>query len=243
VWSGLVQHGLQFLAPERRRLAAGYHGRGTGVGLAVTQHPRRREGLRIGVVGLGAGALAAYAEAGDALRFYEISPSVLGIAERWFSFLADARARGAELATVLGDARVALEAELASGQPGRFDVLAIDAFTGDAVPVHLLTREAFEVYRRHLRAGGVLAVNVSNLHLDLDPVLRGLAREAGLAALRVTNDADPARGQLPARWWLLSADPRALEQPALARAADPGAAEGRALVWTDDYSSLLGVLR
>jgi spermidine synthase len=193
-------------------------------------------------VGLGAGALAAYAEPGDVLRFYEISPSMSGIAEDWFSFLADARERGAEVSTVLGDARIQLEAELAEGRPGRFDLLAIDAFTGDAVPMHLLTREAFEVYRAHLAAGGIIAVNVSNIHIDFDPVMRGIAEEFGMAALRVSSDENAARGQLPARWWLLADHPAALRAPALRRAADAGT-EGDTIVWTDDFSSLFGVLR
>ena len=143
---------------------------------------------------------------------------------------------------MLGDARIQLEAELAEGRPGRFDLLAIDAFTGDAVPMHLLTREAFEVYRAHLAAGGIIAVNVSNIHIDFDPVMRGIAEEFGMAALRVSTAENAARGQLPARWWLLAEQPAALGAPALRRAADVRA-EGDTIVWTDDFSSLFGVLR
>lgn len=244
VWSGLIAHGLQFQAPQRRRWAAGYHGRRSGVGLAILNHPRRAQGepLRLGVVGLGAGALAAYAEPGDSVRFYEISPSMVAIAEDWFSFLGDARQRGAQVTTVLGDARIQLESELAAGAPGRFDLLAVDAFSGDAVPMHLLTREAFGLYRSHLAPGGILAVNVSNIHLDLDPVVRGLAAEFGMSALRVSTDEIPALGQLPARWWLLADDPLALAAPALQRAADADAS-GPSLLWTDDFGSLFGVLR
>jgi hypothetical protein len=242
VWSGLVAHGLQFQAEERRRWASGYHGRRSGVGLAALHHAKREGTLRVGVVGLGAGALAAYTEPGDVLRFYEISPSMTGIAEDWFSFLADARERGVEVSTLLGDARIQLEAELAEGRPGRFDLLAIDAFTGDAVPMHLLTREAFEVYRAHLAAGGIIAVNVSNIHIDFDPLIRGIAEEFGMAALRVSTDENAARGQLPARWWLLADQPAALAPPALRRAADARAG-GETILWTDDFSSLFGVLR
>jgi hypothetical protein len=242
VWSGLVAHGLQYQATPRRRWASGYHGRQSGVGLAALHRRAPGASLRMGVVGLGAGALAAYAEPGDALRFYEISPSMAEIAEDWFSFLADARQRGAQVSTVLGDARLELEAELAAGRPGGFDLLVIDAFTGDAVPMHLLTREAFQVYRAHLADGGIIAVNVSNIHIDFDPVLRGLAEALGMAALRVSTDEDPALGQLPARWWLLADRPAALEIPAVRRAADP-ASGGRRLLWTDDFSSLFGVLR
>ena len=245
IWSGLVRHGIQIRDPVMRRWALGYHGAQSGVGLAVSHHPRERAGqpLRIGVVGLGAGTLAAYAEAGDAVRFYEISPSVVRIADENFTYLEDARARGARVTTVLGDARIQLERELERDEPGRFDVLAIDAFSGDAVPIHLLTREAGEVYWQHLAPGGVIAFNISNIHLDLDPVIRALIHEADAHALRISTDDNEPRGQFAARWWLLSRDPDALAAADLRRAADAGAVEGPRIAWTDDFSSLFGVLR
>jgi hypothetical protein len=245
VWSGLIRHGIQIQERGRRRIAMGYHGPSSGVGLAIREHPKQKEGkpMRLGVVGLGAGALAAYADRGDEVRLYEISPSVVRIAEEDFTYLSDAERRGADVETVLGDARIELERELAQGRPGRFDVLAIDAFSGDAVPMHLLTREAAEIYWQHLAPGGVLAINVSNLHLDLDPVVRALAREAGATSVRITNEAHESSGQLAARWWLLTHDPASLASPRLRAAADTGVPDTPVLLWTDDFSSLFGVLR
>ncbi len=245
VWSGLIRHGVQFQHSPKRRLALGYHGEGSGVGLAIAEHPKQRDGrpMRLGVVGLGAGALAAYAESGDSIRFYEISPSIVRIADQNFSYLGDARGRGAQVTVALGDARIELERELEQQRPGRFDVLAVDAFSGDAVPMHLLTREAAEIYWQHLAPGGVMAINISNLHLELDPVVRALVEQADASAIRVTNEADESAGQLAARWWLLSKDPASLSSARLRAASDRDVSGGSVLLWTDDFSSLLGVLR
>lgn len=245
VWSGSVRHGIQIQDSPKRRLAAGYYGACSGVGLAITEHPKQGDGrpMRFGVVGLGAGALAAYAESGDAIRFYEISPSIVRIADQNFSYLGDARRRGAQVTTVLGDARIELERELEQRRPGRFDVLTVDAFSGDAIPMHLLTREAAEIYWQHLAPGGVLAIHVSSLHLELDPVVRALVEQADASAIRISNRADESFGRLAARWWLLSKDPASLSSARLRAAADPDVLDGPVLPWTDDFSSLLGVLR
>ena len=122
-------------------------------------------------------------------------------------------------------------------------MLAVDAFSGDAVPMHLLTREAAEIYWQHLAPGGVMAINISNLHLELDPVVRALVEQADASAIRVTNEADESAGQLAARWWLLSKDPASLSSARLRAASDRDVSGGSVLLWTDDFSSLLGVLR
>lgn len=237
---GRIAHGLQFTAPARRREPTTYYGPKSGAGLALRRHPRRVAGepLRVGLVGLGVGTLAAYAQPGDVLRVYEINPDVLLLSagpDPAFTFLRDAPA---EVTTVMGDARLALARE----PPQGFDVLALDAFSSDAIPVHLLTREAFALYLRHLRAGGVLAVHVSNKYLDLKPVVRGLAGSLGLRAVLVDGRAS---GVLWSSDWVLVARDGALFADAeVDAAALPLAVSEPGLpVWTDAYSNLLGALR
>ena len=138
--------------------------------------------------------------------------------------------------------RNALFGVLGSASCRFFDPQVANAITSFGQQTLAWTREAFEVYRAHLSAGGIIAVNVSNIHIDFDPVMRGIAEEFGMAALRVSTDENAAHGQLPARWWLLSAHHTALGAPALRRAAD-ARVEGDAILWTDDFSSLIGVLR
>jgi hypothetical protein len=237
---GRIAHGLQFTAPGRRREPTTYYGPKTGAGLALRRHPRRLAGepLRVGLVGLGVGTLAAYAQPGDVFRVYEINPDVLRLSEGpdpTFTFLHDAPA---EVTTVLGDARLSLERE----PPQELDVLALDAFSGDAIPVHLLNREAFAVYLRHLRAGGVLAVHVSNKYLDLKPVVRGLAGSFGLRAVLV--DARSSGVLWSSDWVLVARDAAPFADAEVDVAALPLAVNEAGLpVWTDAYSNLLGVLR
>jgi hypothetical protein len=151
---GRVIHGIQFRAADKGHLPTSYYGPASGIGLAIVRNPRRSglEGartLRIGGVGLGAGTIAAYGEPGDSIRFYEINPEVIRIATSgaYFTYLKDSRA---QVEVIPGDARLSLERELDRGEPQKFDVLAIDAFSGDAIPVHLLTVEAFQTYLKHL---------------------------------------------------------------------------------------------
>ncbi|HSB60812.1 MAG TPA: fused MFS/spermidine synthase, partial [Vicinamibacteria bacterium] len=238
---GRIAHGLQFSAPARRREPTTYYGPGSGAALALRRHPRRLAGepLRVGLVGLGVGTLAAYARPGDVFRAYEINPDVLRLStgpDPLFTFLRDAPA---EVTTVLGDARLALEREA----PQRFDVLVLDAFASDAIPVHLLTREAFALYVRHLREpGGVLAAHVSNKYLDLRPLVRGLAGAFGLRAALVESQASGAIWS--SDWVLAVRDDALLRDPEVDAAALPLAVGEPGLpVWTDDYSNLLGVLK
>jgi spermidine synthase len=197
-------------------------------------------GLRIGVVGLGAGTLAAYGQPGDYFRFYEIDPDVIRLAERYFSFMRDSAAL---VEVVSGDARISMERELEQNRPQRFDVLAVDAFTGGAIPVHLLTREALGVYLRHLEpAEGILAVHISNDAVDLRPVLAALGRYFRLSQVFVeswpTED-----GCRSSSWVLIARSPRALSQPAIEQVGSPLADSDPSLLWTDDYSNLFRVLR
>ncbi len=239
--NGHILHGAQFLDPAQKALATTYYGEGSGVAIAIQQHPLRLadEGLHIGVIGLGAGTIAALGEPGDTMRFFEINPAAEAFARRYFTFLADSRAA---VSVVIGDARLSLERSLRDGSGARaFDVLAIDAFSGDAIPVHLLTREAFALYAAALRPGGVLAVHVSNRYLDLTPIVRGLAREEGKQVLVVEGDEDASLGIEGSTWVLVTGNEAFVAgAKSLAEPAQPAA---RSVVWTDAFSSLLPVLK
>ncbi len=237
---GHILHGFQFQAAEYRQLPNAYYGPGSGIALAIEQHPARSRGLRLGVVGLGTGTLAAYGRAHDSLRFYELNPEVVRLAagpQALFTFTRDSASR---IEVVPGDARLALERELAQGAAQDFDILAIDAFTSDAIPAHLLTREAIALYRAHLApAHGVLAVHISNRNLDLRPVLAGAAAHLDLGMAVI--EADESTTGYASTWVLLTADRAWLEQPAIAAATQPP--PRRRVLWTDDYSNLLGALK
>jgi len=244
LWHGATVHGYQFVSPALQDVPAGYFTRSTGVGACLELY-RPEGGRSIGIIGLGAGTLAAYGRPGDTLRFYEIDPDVVEIAKTDFTFLARSVAR---CEIVVGDARLSLERE-----PDRlFDLLVLDAFSGDSVPVHLLTREAFELYDRHLVPGGVLALHVSSRHLDLPRAVYPVAAALGFQTLEVRSLSRPATLTLGTSWMILSRDASFLRRVAehlapLQAAGDvqagtrTSAAQGR--VWTDNYSNLLGILK
>ena len=236
---GRTIHGTQSAAAEVRDEPTMYYRPGSGIGLLLNHFPLRLLGspLRVGVIGMGAGTLAGYGQPGDSIRFYEIDPDIVGLsqgANPLFTYVKDSRAR-VEIAT--GDARIVMQQELARSGSEKFDVLAVDAFSGDAIPVHLLTREAMAIYLKHLRSpGSVIAFHVSNRSIDLRPVIAGLAQEYHLASqeIFVPDVSD---------WILLSADPGVLEIPSLTGAGHPIELEGSAVLWTDDYSNLSSLIR
>lgn len=243
---GQIEHGYQYLDADKRHWPTAYYGANSGIGIAIANHPRRGANgasdgsLRIGVVGLGCGTLAVYGRPGDYLRFYEINPDVVRMCNEYFTYCSDSPA---EIDFVLGDARVQLERELAAGQAGRFDVLAIDAFSSDAIPMHLLTRESLALYAQHLAPGGLLCLHISNKHLDLTGVVRGLAAEQGFEPVLFNSFGDAARGTSDASWVVLTRSDAFLISPAVIAAATPWPAGARApLVWTDDFGSLRQVL-
>jgi hypothetical protein len=233
---GLTNHGFQFLGDERRRAATSYYGPRSGVGIVLSRfHPD--QGRRVGVLGLGAGTIAAYGRRGDVFRFFEINPLVARFAEREFTFLADS---AASVGVVVADARLALERE--HGE--RYDVLVADAFSGDAVPVHLLTEEAFRLYFRRLAPDGVLAMNISNRLLDLSPVVAGAADALGVDAVIVESDSSKANGWFKALWALLAAK----DGPLRSLSFDSPSSRLRPLpqkliLWRDDYSNLFEIFR
>lgn len=230
---GSVIHGEQYLDPSRRREATSYYGLTSGIGRVLSGLPDRP--ARVGLVGLGAGTLVTYARAGDTYRLYEINPQVFDFARREFSFLSDARGT---LEPVLGDARLALERE----PPQAYDVLAIDAFSGGSVPVHLITMEAMDIYLRHLAPGGVLAFHVTNRFIDLPPVLQEIARAKGLSALLVHDEAETSDLRRT-DWMLISREPGRLEQPSLKESAKLPSTIPGLRPWTDDFNDLLSVLK
>jgi len=239
--NGRILHGAQFLDPERKRTAPSYYAEGSGVELAIRQHSRRlrAQPMRIGAVGLGTGTIAAWGETGDAMRFFEINPAAETYARQYFTFLSDSRAA---VDVAIGDARLSLERELRDGIAGRrYDVLAIDAFTGDAIPVHLLTREAFALYFAVMNPDGVLALHVSNRYLDLMPVVRGLARELGIEALDVEQEDDAWKAVEASTWMLVTRDGAFIQR--VRANVTPAEPDARTLIWTDTFSSVIRVLK
>lgn len=246
LFDGAIVHGYQFQRADLRHEPTTYYARLTGVG-RVLQLRQRAGPLRVGVVGLGAGTLAAYGRRGDSFRFYEINPAVVEVARDGFTYLADSPA---ETDVVLGDARLSLERE----PPQRFDFLVLDAFSSDAIPVHLLTLEAFEIYERHLAPGAVIAVNVSNLHLELSTILYRIAEQRHMHALEIRNHHLPQHLTMAAEWMVLSRDTEFMNE--LLAVLEPPYREGELQLgnrpperhaavraWTDESSSLLQILK
>ena len=192
--------------------------------------------VKIGVIGLGAGTLAAYGRPGDTVRVYEINPQVVDLALKEFFYLGGTKER---LDVILGDARLSLEAEPRQG----FDVLAVDAFSSDSIPVHLLTAEAFEIYFRHLKPGGILAVHISNRYLDLKPVLKEAATKFGKEVRIVEDDSNYEKGTYGTTWVLFADSAAAFEQEPLAGAVEALTIERSVRLWTDDYSDLYAILK
>ncbi len=238
--NGSIQHGTQiFGTDELRRTPTTYYARDSGVGLAIRfccgDGPQSRP-RNIGVIGLGAGTIAAYGRPGDHIRFYDINPAVQPIARNVFTYIRDSQA---QIDIIEGDARTSLARE----QPQHFDVLVVDAFSGDAIPIHLLTREALDLYRRHLAPGGILAFHISNRHVDLEPPIALLAASAHMEARHVYSLGKDEPGAYSSTWMLVTDNADFFLQPELvAHAFDPDIKPGLRL-WTDDYSALLPVLR
>ena len=229
---GAVKHGEQYMHDTLRTLPTTYYHEESGIGAAIQSLGAAP--ARVGVIGLGIGTIAAYGRAGDVYRFYEIDARVIQIARHEFTYLRDSAAR-IELA--LGDARLTLERE----PPQRFDVLVVDAFSSDAIPVHLITREALGTYLRHVEPDGMVAFHVSNRFLDLVPVVARLAREHGAHAVLV-RDADDDKSR--SEWVLVSRDLAALErEPMVKRGAVPAEDRPDLRTWTDDYSNLIQILK
>jgi len=229
---GFINHGKQFVATDRRRDHTSYFGPESGVGLAIKA--LRRSPIKAGVIGLGAGILASYAEPGDVFHFYEINPLVETIARDQFTYLSDALGK---VDVVIGDGRLSLERE-----PNQhYDLLVVDAFSGDSIPVHLLTRQAMELYFRHLKTTGILAIHISNRYLNLAPVVEQLSRSLEKYVVLIENSDDQNRGVYRSQWVLITSAP--LRSSNILRVAKNIPISPNLRIWTDDYSNLFQILR
>jgi predicted O-methyltransferase YrrM len=232
--NGTIEHGTQIFSPELRRTPTTYYAEDSGIGLALRfccgDRPRK-----IGVVGLGVGTIAAYGRPGDQIRFYEINPAVEPIARNLFAYIRESQA---QVTVVQGDAR----SSLAHEPTQQFDVLVIDAFSGDAIPIHLLTSQAVTLYKSHLAHGGILAFHISNQHVDLEPEIALLARSAGMSVRRVSTFANDGRGEFTATWILATENDAFFSIPAVQSASRKAVLDPRVHLWTDDYSSLMPLI-
>jgi SAM-dependent methyltransferase len=233
---GRIMHGQQFLAETRRRQPTSYYAERSGIGRLLRSLADRP--IEVAAIGLGVGTIAAYGKAGDRYRFYEIDPAVPPAARKHFTYLGDSPA---EIEIAVGDGRLLLQAE----GKRRFDVIVVDAFSGDAIPVHLLTREAVQLYLQRLKPGGVIALHLSNTYLDLRGVAAGIAKELGLQAAWIGDPGggagDPSRSS--SDWVLLAREGDLSGAPLLAEAAAPLPPADGLRTWTDDYSHIVGVMK
>ncbi len=239
---GGTAHGFQFDNEQIRPVTTAYFTPTSGLGLSILNHPAREDGLKIGVLGLGIGIIGGYGEPNDQMRFYEVNPDVILVAEGeedYFSYLADSQA---DIEVVLGDARVALDQELAEGSQN-FDVLVLDVFSGDAIPLHLLTKEAFEIYLGHLDAGGIIAINISNRYFDLAKPIYLLADAFDLSVAMIEDRGDGIVSY-DSVWMVLSPDQTIIESPAIAeRTVERAPVPDNLRLWTDDFSNLIQILK
>jgi hypothetical protein len=231
---GGIVHGMQIFSEEDRDEPYTYYGRHSGIGRALL-HVQSKPDTRVGVVGMGTATVACYAQPGHVYRFYEINPEIPRLARKHFTYLADMEKRGATAETIIGDARLSLDRE----EPQQFDVLLLDAFSGDAIPVHLLTKEAFGIYARHMKPTGIIVVHCTNSYLALAPVVEKQAAEMGWKTTRIVTDAD---GNYDITDYVmvtrdeafLQANPPDLDEDDIFKVDVP--------VWTDRYHNLFQIL-
>jgi SAM-dependent methyltransferase len=232
---GVIDHGFQFLAPEKKHLPTAYYADDSGVGLTLS-HFSRAHGRRIGLVGLGVGTVLSYGKPSDYFRIYDIDPAVIDVAQTHFTYLKDT---ASHYDIVVADARLALEREA----PQQFDILILDAFSGDAIPMHLLTEQALQLYLRHLRPDGILAIHISNNYLDLHPLVSGMALRANYQYLFVESTADKNAGKYLSEWALLSKNQTFLQQAVFQKFKQTSVKPTQSIVWTDDFSNMFRLLK
>ena len=232
--NGRILHGVQLTSESEELKPTTYYSPGSGIGLAMTHH-RPLQQKRVAVVGLGVGTLAAYGKPDDVIRFYEINPDVITIARDYFTYL---RTSKAETEIVLGDARLSMENE----EKQNYDIMAIDAFSSDSIPVHLMTKEAVELFLHHLKPDGILAFHVSNRYLNLPPVVQRLAEEFSLPFVVVTANDDDDAWVSRSTWILLARDADVLAHPEITAAKTDDYDKTKVRLWTDQFSNLMEVL-
>ncbi len=252
LFHGQITHGLQYQGEKLRDKPTTYYAPQSGVGRTIAYFRQRpASALKLGAVGLGTGTVAAYVEKGDSIRFYEINPAVIAITEpgEYFTYLKDAKERGGKCDIELGDARLTLEREIQNGQSQHFQVLLLDAFSGDAIPAHLLTKEAFETYLKQMATPdnggehGAIAVHITNRYVDLEPVVRGIADEFNLGSAEISNG-NGDDGMYSSDWIILSRNDKLIaELQQYVDEPDPEKPMPKAILWTDAKNNLFDSLR
>jgi hypothetical protein len=229
---GAILHGEQWLSEKYRRSATTYYKTTSGIGRALLAFEGKP--VHVGVIGLGAGSISVYGDADDVYTFYDIDPAVVSVANTYFTYLKDSPSK---IEVVLGDARLNLER-----QPSQqFDVLAIDAFSGDSIPVHLLTYEAVSLYLKHMKPDGVMAFHVSNRFLDLKPVVLAIAEKHGLEFAYLHETAED--GGTTSDWILVTRNKPFIYRNGIAEAIEPVVPRPEWNLWTDDFTSLVQVFK
>ena len=248
---GQIKHGLQYLEEPWRSAATTYYAPGTGVEMALRLHPRRQRSLpdseadaaplRVGVIGLGTGSIAATSQEGDHYQFYEINPDVIELSSKGlFTYLRDCPAT---TEVILGDARVMMEREFKQGGSKKYDVIVVDAFSSDAIPVHLLTQECGDIYKLHLKEDGILAIHITNRYMDLSPIARALADHLNWEPFRFETDYDRKTGVYDTTWVLVTGNQEFADLPEVSQAHVPWDENDRApILWTDDFASLYQII-
>jgi spermidine synthase len=230
----VISHGIQFTDPKLRNGHFSYYSETSGIGMAINNlQPGPRQ---VGILGLGVGALASYARAGDTFRFYEIAPLIEKVARREFTYLADCRGT---VDVVLGDGRLSIEQEPDS----KFDILIMDAFSSDSIPVHLVTLEALTLYFAKLKPDGILAIHISNRHLNLAPVLLRASAELNAQFVLIEAESDRSREIYVTDWVLMTKERDLRKIPEIKKAALKLELKDGIRLWTDDYSNLIQILK
>ncbi len=263
---GRITHGVQFLDPTLREYPTSYYSRESGIGYTVGYYhaSKKIDGVRLGTVGLGTGTMAVFVRdkedpnakgKNDSIHFYEINPEVIDITEpgKYFTYLQDAKKRGGDYKITLGDARLSLEKEVKDGDFQKFHVLVLDAFSGDAIPMHLLTEEAFETYLKHMATGnegkggaeadgeaGAIAVHITNRYLDLEPIVLGLAERFKLGHVLIVNG-NGGEAMYSSDWLILSKNKDLIKE--LSQYENPETEPKKPILWTDGKSNLFDVLK
>jgi hypothetical protein len=240
LYNGRIWHGFQYSDPARAMEPSTYYVNNTGAALSVHRHPRHDQPMRVAVIGLGTGTMAVHGKKGDVFRFYDIDPKVVKVANTHFTYLRDS---DAQTEVILGDARISLERE----QDQQYDVIVLDAFSGDAIPAHLLTDEAFATYHRHLRRDGgvpmgVVAIHISNRYLDLEPVVAAIAKKHGYETRLVHTDEGFAASDTGSDWVLVSQNLEFLNDAVVEKLGKPLEPKHE-LLWTDQRTSLWSILQ
>jgi hypothetical protein len=240
-----IDQGGQYQTPERRLQALCGFDWESGLGMALAYHAKRRSGgpntpLRIGVIGMGAGMIATLGREGDILRYYELNPAVHALTSRHFTFIKESKAK---VDVLLGDARLVLERQLEAGDRQNFDVLVLDAFRGASPPMHLMTKQAFQIYLGHLGENGILAVNFELDTFEVAPLHRGMAREFGIDVGWFETRQDDHACQGPISWAVYTRDPEFLGAPIVRKAVSPWRDMAKSeLIWTDQDSNLMSIV-